>query len=558
MTRLSALQNQLNLLSLRKRHARRLVGIARLVVICCISLGILFVTDWVGLPGVRHRVVLQSIATVSIGVLTFTYILPTIRRWDRPVEIAIDLENQLGGRNDLVAALQFEHCPSLPGSKVLMNAVVENVAALSQSIKFNIQDDERRLRWPILATAHVVALSAASVAFPGHAKTFVNRMLLGSAHYPTRTQISMVQLNGMPLEMVGAKPEDARITLGQPVIFQVQWDGLIPNEGTLELSDSSNAQRSRLPLVRSKVNNRLFVGRIPRLLQTLQYRIILGDAYTELAGLIASKPVLLKPTLRVIPPKYARKSPEPETTSDFLNVEVLTGSSVQLSILAQNKTLADATLTVNTKPHAGKYALRSDTERPGHWTLPFHESPLRMIMEPISFSIQVTDHEGLKLEEPLVGLVRVRPDRPPEVETHADYRVILPSARPSVSFELDDDHGIANATLTAKIHRRNGGADSLTLEVPIPSAGMNQSLPIVGRFPFDIRSFNAARADRIECVLMVADYRGDKLGESTASRPITFVVGNQSDILTELGKTDRFSEQQLDEIIQRQFGLGKN
>ena len=93
-------------------------------------------------------------------------------------------------------------------------------------------------------------LCSPTAIWPGHVAAFVNRLLLGSRHYPTRTIIEQVVINRTPVlvrEHRRQRPADSKQPQGRPVTFLVQCSGELPAAGTVQLA-AIGASRSRTRL----------------------------------------------------------------------------------------------------------------------------------------------------------------------------------------------------------------------------------------------------------------------------------------------------------------------
>src|SRR5262249_20213141 len=82
---------------------------------------------------------------------------------------------------------------------------------------------------------------------------FLNRLLLGSAHYPTKTQIIQVVINGKPVALNLGREATVPCPYGQPLEFRVHGAGELPELGTAKLWDLPSRVESKVDLTPASV-----------------------------------------------------------------------------------------------------------------------------------------------------------------------------------------------------------------------------------------------------------------------------------------------------------------
>jgi len=92
----------------------------------------------------------------------------------------------------------------------------------------------------------VAAALAVWAVWPEHVRIFISRLLLSARHYPTRTQIQWVKVNG---QIVPPDSPECWVVEGQPLRIEVLAAGQLPEEGRLELTLQSTGVRTSLPLL---------------------------------------------------------------------------------------------------------------------------------------------------------------------------------------------------------------------------------------------------------------------------------------------------------------------
>lgn len=217
---------------------------------------------------------------------------PFLGQRESELDIALLVEKQQEIDTDLVAALQFESPEAKQwGSATLEQAVIDYVADFGHGLNVFKGFDATQLRACVMTcgvTFLVIFLAAAIYPLCG---TFFNRLLLGSRHYPTRTTIEQILVNGQPVDVDG-RTATLKFPFGHPLKLEVVTGGEIPSQGLAKLTTLAQRTRTSLklePRGTAQAGQQTFTAEQPRLVDSINYQIYLGDAWTD--------PV----TLRVIP-----------------------------------------------------------------------------------------------------------------------------------------------------------------------------------------------------------------------------------------------------------------
>lgn len=330
----------------------------------------------------------------------------------------------------------------------------------------------------------------------------------------------------------------------------------------------------------------LYAGQLPRLNEAVRYRVTLGDAYTDPAEIAMIALPAVEATLTPVPPKYAAKTLAAEPTGR--QAAVLIGSQVKLAIECTNhKPLKEAWVVIRPASgnQANRYNLKAlDGERQ-KWTLDA-ASPLDQVNEELRYEIQATDEDGLHLETPIKGSIRIRVDKPPIAVAATVHRVVLPGARPSIQYRAGDDFGLHKLALEVEVERQLAAgvapmpagisaADASTdpapeMKVETTEISLLKASPIsVDRLPLaDKASINLAnlqldpqrgplaKGDRLKVVLLAQDDRGGP-GETFRSEPIIIEISDDLGVLSAVGEADPQAAQRIDEILKRELGIGE-
>jgi len=185
------------------------------------------------------------------------------------------------------------------------------------------------------------------------------------------------------------------------------------------------------------------------------------------------------------------------------------------------------------------------------------------------------DVDGLSLESPIRGRIRVQPDELPTVVAETIHRFVLPTARPVIHYRATDDYGISQLSIVAQVDRARAqtagdtptdahwrSAESHRFEIlPAKQLLTDDKLPTEGNYSLPLSQLGLAKGESIRLTLDVTDYRGtttagSATGEAARSNAIILEVTDESGVMAAISQADQRSEQQLTEIIKRQLGIG--
>jgi hypothetical protein len=337
-------------------------------------------------------------------------------------------------------------------------------------------------------------------------------------------------------------------------------------------------------------NTALLAGELGRLDEDVTYRLSAGDARTDAATLtmipLPAIEVLLNPT----PPKYAGLRREKTDTSNR-QIALLEGSSVELAALCTNgKPLESVWLTLQSAQGTTRFELAPDDARRAAWRLADKNSPLARVTEELRYEVQVLDGDGLSLESPIRGTIRIRPDLPPTSLAEVVHRVVLPTAAPVIAYRASDDYGLSRLVLVAEIERQAprlpaagdagaNAADETNSQTPMPAAAVpaethrldiltakeplaGERLPLVGQYALALEPLRLVKGDRVKLTLEATDYRGENgqgepAGRAQTGEALILEISDESGVLAAISEADPRSEEQLNAIIKRQLGIGE-
>ncbi len=577
-TKLATLRSQLG--SLRQKRAAVRWGSA-LCAPLAVALWLLvaaFLCDWsFNLPvGLRAVSLLAWIASGIWAIKRFAWPLVKVRESEQDVALIVEQHHKID--SDLVAAIQFESASAKTwGSSRLQMAVVDYVAEFSPSLNVFEGFSYRPLpqRATVLGITLVVVLAAA-LAFPGHATAFWKRFLLGTAHYPTKTQIESIAVNGQPVPVFhGHETPQVRIPYGQKIEVAVKCGGEVPRAGFVQLSGVKTDAVNRVDLNATSPEAATFAGEIAHVADSFRMSFHFGDAVSDQAEVVIVPLPLVDLAWEIEPPKYAASAMKPgETDGGSRQLAVIEGSVAKLKLVCSNKPLKSAKLTVGDKSFElvkGRGARAEGRGTDGNnvphsssstqysvlttWTLP-PGTPFDSIREPLKYEVQVVDEDGFSLETPISGQIRLKPDRLPRVVATAVTRFVLPTAAPKLDYAAGDDFGVAKIVAIINISREDGRTSQFQVVSKTVAAADQPQTILRGQVTVPLSPYELQKGDEVKVTLEVTDWRGDLTGQKGLGEPITFSVTDLNGILAQTGDEDKKTAKQLDEILRRELGIG--
>ncbi|MFM9069192.1 MAG: hypothetical protein ACKOUR_17960 [Planctomycetota bacterium] len=670
-TKLELLRRRLADLRRARQTVRWGAAYSASLVAVLLLLGGLWALDVMFELSVLQRAVMMALAAAGAMWSFIQYTRPLLGVQESEVDLALQVERQQGIDSDLVAALQFETPAAAAwGSRELSSAVIDRVSnwgATLDVFRGFSREQLRRRAWALALTVGAAVL--ATILFPQHARVFVNRLLLGQRHYPTRTVLERIIVGDslvLAQQRDDTQPRSFAAAQGQNLGFLVVCTGETPRKVTARLQaltggtsrvveltavDESERQqrleqiqaRLRAPMQgtdgvqesedsatmlatlqaefpevaerwraasesraswedvtslfeesfagweRTATTTRLYRGELGRLVDSARYKLQAGDAWTDPADITMT----LRPTVEL---SFTTESPDYARGSDAVRelgprqLSVLEGSRVGVQIACSNgKPLKEVWLTWKSPEGTQRVDLEPAPGDDRTWKLPDGTAPFSAVSTDVRFAVQVRDEDELGLETPVAGLIRIKSDRPPTGSLDVVHKVVLPIAKPIVSFRASDDYGIAKVLLHLEHERAenkragqaaensptasNTASNSVTESPDSPSSETVEarrqtvvlqgdgaplraaSLPLVSQKEIQLAPLAMVKGDRLRMTLEVMDDRGSKPGVSYLSEPLYLEISDEAGVLTAILEADEKSEQRLSDLIKRQLGI---
>lgn len=559
-TKLSTLRTRLS--SLRRSRAAVRWGSAICAPIAFVLwlLVAAFWCDWsFDLPVTfRGLVLLGWVAGGAWAVRRFAWPLVRIRESEQDVALLVEQQHKID--TDLVAALQFEQPQAAEwGSSRLEQAVVDYVAEFSPSLDvfqgFSYHPLPKRA---IVLASTIIVVTGVALAFPNHAAAFWNRFLLGSAHYPTKTQIESITVNGHKVPVfITEKQVQVRIPYGDQIQVEIRCGGEVPPAGSANLSGVNSDAANRMELAPKPGDSSLFVGEISHVADSFRVRFQFGDAISDAAEIVIVPLPLVDINWEVTPPSYAASSFKPgESDGGSRQMAVLEGSVARLSLVCSNKLLKRAQITINdSKTPVDLVKSAKSTDAANEWTLP-PGTPFDSVRELLKYEIQVTDEDGLSMEPTISGQIRLRSDRLPRIVASAVTRQVLPTAIPKLDYAGGDDFGVAKIIAVVQISREDGTSSRYEVLSKVIEEKDQPQVIVRGQLPVPLSNYELQKGDEIKVTLEIVDWRGNIPGQKGQGESVTFNVTDLNGILAQTGDEDKKTAKQLDEILRRELGIG--
>ncbi|HEV3006054.1 MAG TPA: hypothetical protein VGX78_16415 [Pirellulales bacterium] len=578
MTRLARLHARLATLLRRRRLARLTTACSGVLTVAIASLWALFLLDrtlqWERGPRLAGLLLAVSIVALALR----RSLLRAVATRETETDVALWVESRQQLDSDLVAALQFEP-PSAAawGSRQLELAIVGYVGEFSETLRVAPERPSRASVAGGLALAIMIAASALCVVTHHEsAAVFLDRLLLRPSHYPTRTRIVSVTIDRRD---VSSDENEQKYALGEPLQFEVRCAGELPASGRAVLTNTKTEDTTTIELKRSAefiplqteadgtrrtefipfesdadgtrsvpAAKALYVGHLPRLVDSIQYQVVVGDAWTDPARVFAVPAPVLTVSLRPRPPDYAASDEsQGDAASGATRIAVLEGSRVELEVVSMNKRLEQVTLQLGER----SFLLQPSDDFRRRWRLNVAGTPLEHVADTLPFTVRATDVDSLQLPQPLSGTIGVKTDQPPRVVASAVTQEVLPEARPTIHYAARDDYGLAGLGMRRELLRPGEGTREDLLEIPVEPS---HAKSIEGTLTLALDELRLVKGDQLRVTFEATDFRGAGDGKPTTSEPIVLRVTDARGVLAALTEADERLESEMERIIEQQLG----
>jgi len=195
-------------------------------------------------------------------------------------------------------------------------------------------------------------------------------------------------------------------------------------------------------------------------------------------------------------------------------------------------------------------------------------TPLSTVIQPVHYTLDVTDLDEQHLERPIEGMVRIQPDLEPRVTAGTNTHYVLPTAKPKMYFNARDDHAVAEVWFTWEVvhDEKSPGQKSADTsndrgEQHVWTMKSKKKLraSVQGDVVFDLLPLKLVKGDSLRVTFHARDYRGPQEGKPAATvEPILFLVTDVEGIFASMNENDKMVARELKMMTQRQLGIGDN
>ena len=267
------------------------------------------------------------------------------------------------------------------------------------------------------------------------------------------------------------------------------------------------------------------------------------------------------------PPRYAVSADDDLASirEGTRQISVIEGTSVALDLESTNKPLKKAVLTVDEEV----YPLEKTDQAGLRWRLADAKSPLQEIRRPVKYSVQVEDEDGLVLEQPIEGFIRIRADRKPRILPPVlEVPLVRPVAVTPIEYSISDDYGLSRIDLKVQVVRKvpmmHEGTEEMMdqvdhsiREVTSIPADRQPVTNLSDTYHLELEHFKLSPGDELKVTLEAFDFRGEFEPQSSISEPLVLKVTDGQGVLLGTGELDKRSAQSLDDLIKAYSGDSK-
>ena len=533
------------LTSLRRglKKARRYRSVARVGRACAWwfsflawSFLILFVLDVLTGMGNLERFVLLVAAGAMLGWQAWKVVVPALIDSEDLILVATKIQRHHDIPSDLVASLQFTDSQrSQYGSEKLRGLVVESSSVMSEKLDY-LAGFSRPELWKSFAVA-VISLALVltpAITNPTHFQTFLNRLLLQDARYPTTTDILAVRI------------QEESVVHGRSVTFVVSVDSkkVVPDKGTLEISSQSGSV-SVLDLLPGE-NPGEFTVTLERAIEDFSAVAYVGDDQSDPQYITVLQVPHLVVDMNVISPAYAADT-FADQGAGSRNRRVLQGSDVHPSV-ESDKLLKSATLRIGEEDYA---LINTD----GKWELPSRNHPLINIQSTTRWQVDVVDHDNISPTRTITGILQVRPDQKPRIVAATVINLVLSNAAPRIKFRAVDDFGLDQVGASITIIRSgvNAAEENKMITLHRFSPPLKTAADTIA---IELADYDLKIGDTVKVTLNTTDFRGSLAGVVAEAEVIELQVTSRAGFLAAMREVDSQTDEKLDRIIKAQLGIG--
>ncbi|MCK4849740.1 MAG: hypothetical protein KAT11_00240 [Phycisphaerae bacterium] len=478
-------KNKLRKVRRRMRLLAAMRGLIITVAVLLVSmLAVMLIDRFVSILDKRWRCLLTYTSLCLAGAAMIVWLLRPLflRRGLSAVAMAVDnavpsLEERWATVTELS---QSTDPPEIKGSEMLINKVAEEAENMNHLVRPRSVVSPRQLRNGALVLAGAVA-----VLLLGLLASFEYTSVLLRRFWAPNSDISLTH--------VVALTGSSHVPRHEPITLEARLEGRTPRSARLFIRGEDGRENSLTLDVAP--DSGLVRYSIKSVKESFRYRVRAGDTQTEWYTIEPiDRPSIAKVRFSVTPPDYSHL---PAEQKDALpsRFRMLQGSRLQIDLLP-TKPLASLELQFATDQSAPL------TATPEQWY-----SYSTVLNKSTSFTVELTDHHGLKNLRPPRCRLLVYKDQPPVVEIISPERdiAVAPDETIPIEFRANDDFGIAEAELQVSINYAD--KDDQTFTIPIDLNDQMDPANIKGKTELDLSKLELKHGDQLSYTIKVADSR---------------------------------------------------
>jgi len=426
-------------------------GVARLLVAMVIFVVATFLLDWVFILPSPVRLVLLVLGLGGMGWIAARRILYPIGVKISDDDLALFVERHYPELNDrLISAIQLARSGDQGAedrvagfnSPQLVDELVRDAQQASEALDFNrVVVRSHVMKIAGWAGILLLVLAGAAVARTDLASIYARRIVGGSAKWPQRTYLKVLDFDPATRTRTFARGED--VTIG------VRADGSDPGKVLFKYRflTGETGEETR------EGAQRLYLLQFAHLSGPFTFTVEGGDDVSEVYSVLTQNPPAIEGQLEAFfeyPEYLAMENTRPERPEQAGNLQVPLGTGV-LIVGTTNEDLAEAKLIVGLKgkEKVSDLALEKDPQgRPRRLKGAFR------VDEPSSeYQIELTAVNTLHNRDPIRYQIRGIPDQKPTIqifEPAGDENITEVCKRP-VEVTTIDDHGVAQVSMEVRI-----------------------------------------------------------------------------------------------------------
>jgi hypothetical protein len=260
-TSLKQLHRKLAQVARRRRWSRRAAGCCAAAVAVLWTLAVAFLLDLTFELDVIQRLIVLTLAAAVLCWAFVRFVRPWFGVRETESDLALMMEQRHHIDNDLIAALQFESADTARwGSVRLQQSVIDSASSRGEQLDVrHTAHGKQTLSRSALLAASMLAVVGVCLLFPQHVATFLHRLTLANTHYPAKTVLEAVVING-DLVMTPndeSTPRETRSAENEPVWFVVRCCQDVPKSGEVVARGSEDRSIARVPLEQISSERRL-------------------------------------------------------------------------------------------------------------------------------------------------------------------------------------------------------------------------------------------------------------------------------------------------------------